>query len=366
MIRTGALLVALLGAVSLAAQDRIVAVGDVHGDETAFLAVLRSAGVVDAAGDWIGGETHLVQTGDIPDRGPDTRRILERMMRLEEQAKRAGGAVHALIGNHEAMNVYGDLRYVSPGEFAAFASSRGNALRRRAWNAHVTALRRERPPDDWDAYHARWDHARPPGFFEHREAFKPSGALGRWILGHDAVLKLGDTLFVHGGIGPKYASASISDLNRAIRRELEIAELPKIQGGLAVDPEGPLWYRGLAQNPEDDEAAHVDKLLASFGVKRIVIGHTPTHGTIWPRFGGKVILIDVGLSQAYGGRQACLMIEGDKLTVVHRGKPLPLPETGEAAALLEYVEEAAALEPDPSGLQPLIERLTAEVGAASR
>src|SRR5207248_1697127 len=101
--------------------ERIVAVGDVHGDYEQFTGVLASAGLIDGHGDWTGGKTHLVQNGDIVDRGPDSRAVMDLLMKLEKQAAAAGGAVHALIGNHEAMNVYGDLRYVSPGEFASYA-----------------------------------------------------------------------------------------------------------------------------------------------------------------------------------------------------------------------------------------------------
>ena len=100
---------------------RIIAVGDVHGDYEQFTAVLASAGLIDGNGNWTGGKTHLVQTGDVVDRGPDSRAVMDLLMKLEKQAAAAGGAVHALIGNHEAMNVYGDLRYVSPGEFASYA-----------------------------------------------------------------------------------------------------------------------------------------------------------------------------------------------------------------------------------------------------
>ena len=83
--------------------------------------MLASAGLIDGNGNWTGGKTHLVQTGDVVDRGPDSRAVMDLLMKLEKQAAAAGGAVHALIGNHEAMDVYGDLRYVSPGEFASYA-----------------------------------------------------------------------------------------------------------------------------------------------------------------------------------------------------------------------------------------------------
>lgn len=356
--------VALVATAALAAQERIVAVGDVHGDYSQFLAVLRSAGVVDEDGDWIGGRTHFVQTGDIPDRGPDTRKILLHMMELEKQAKKAGGAVHPLIGNHDAMNVYGDLRYVTEEEFAAFATEDSEALRQRAWREHQRRLRRsDDPPEDWDAYRRKWFDERPLGYFEHRKAFDPSGEFGRWIRKNDAVFKLGDTLFVHGGLSPKYAAMERDEINDTIQDELK--DFDKLRGGMATDSEGPLWYRGLAQNPEAEEQANVDAILAAHGVRRIVIGHTPTPGAVWPRFGGKVIQIDVGLSEAYGGRMACLVIEGDELTAIHRGEPLALPETKDTTALLDYLDKAAALDPAPSPLEPLVRQLSAAVGATA-
>src|ERR1700730_7211921 len=86
--------------------DRVVAIGDVHGDFERFTAVLRSAGLIDEDGNWAGGMTHLVQVGDALDRGPDSRKVLDLLMKLEQQAAKAGGYLHALIGNHEAMNLY--------------------------------------------------------------------------------------------------------------------------------------------------------------------------------------------------------------------------------------------------------------------
>ena len=62
--------------------DRLVAVGDIHGDYENYLAILEAAGLVDKRGKWAGGETHFVQTGDIPDRGPDTLKIIEHLDKL--------------------------------------------------------------------------------------------------------------------------------------------------------------------------------------------------------------------------------------------------------------------------------------------
>src|SRR5688500_2591879 len=82
--------------------DRIVAIGDLHGDYDAFLSLLRTTGLVDEKNKWSGGKTHLVITGDILDRGPDSRKIFDLLFDLEKRAKSAGGYVHSLTGNHEA------------------------------------------------------------------------------------------------------------------------------------------------------------------------------------------------------------------------------------------------------------------------
>src|SRR5450432_72649 len=138
MTRLLASLVALLAMVfagSARAQSawdhvsRVVVIGDLHGDYGKFHDQLTQAGLIGRHDAWSGGATHLVQLGDVPDRAPDTRRILDLLMRLEPQARRAGGYVHALIGNHEAMNMEGDLRYTTPGEFAAFTD--GDSARKR-------------------------------------------------------------------------------------------------------------------------------------------------------------------------------------------------------------------------------------------
>jgi hypothetical protein len=97
-----------------------MAVGEVHGDLAQFTGVLRSAGVIDRDNNWSGGKTNLVQDGDLLDRGPDSRQLIELLMKLEKQARRTGGEVHCLIGNHETMNLYGDLRYVFAADYASY------------------------------------------------------------------------------------------------------------------------------------------------------------------------------------------------------------------------------------------------------
>jgi hypothetical protein len=340
-----------------AGVERVVAVGDVHGDFGQFTAVLRDAGLIDQRDRWSGGKAHLVQVGDVPDRGPDTRKIMDFLMRLEGQARKAGGYVHALIGNHEAMNLYGDLRYTTPEEFAAFRTDRSEQVRDAFFEQHVAELKRNPPPEGLptfdEAYRRKWDEQHPLGYFEHRVAFGPNGKYGKWIRSHNAVIQINETVFVHGGISPKYAGLSLREINERVRAELD--DFRKLPGGLVTDEEGPLWYRGLAQGDEAALAAHVESLLKFHQVRRIVIGHTPTPGAVLPRFDGLVILVDVGLSKAYGSRRACLVIEGERLYSLHRGRRLLLPES--SSGLLAYLREAAALDPAPSPLLPLIQKL---------
>ena len=94
--------------------ERIVALSDPHGAYDAMVTTLANAGVIDGDRNWAGGATHLVITGDLLDRGADSRPIMDLVMQLEAQAVEAGGQVHLTLGNHEVMNLVGDLRYVAP------------------------------------------------------------------------------------------------------------------------------------------------------------------------------------------------------------------------------------------------------------
>ena len=315
--------------------------GDVHGDYATFVETLQQAGVIDARKKWKGGSTVLVQTGDIPDRGPHSRKVMDLLMTLEKQAVKAGGRVHALLGNHEVMNMSGDLRYVSPEEYASHRSVDAEALRERVYAAGADPTRVDDP-----AYRDAWMEARPLGWVELVQAFGARGKYGRWLRQHDTVLKIGDTLFLHGGISPKYVEIAAEEINTRVRTALA-TDAPDAEP-LLRDQEGPLWYRGLALEPEAALGTHVDALLARHGVARIVVGHTVTPGVVLPRFGGKVILVDVGLSTVYGGAVASLEIQGATVSARHRGTLLPLPLASDVTA---YLHAAAALEPEQSRLR---------------
>ena len=326
---------------------RIVAVGDVHGDLPAFTEVLRASGVIDRDNNWTGGKTHLVQDGDLLDRGPDSRKLIELLMKLEKQARAAGGEVHCLIGNHETMNLYGDLRYVSAADYASYQTDDSSALRDKAYKQHVDDLRHDpqtasMEPDD--AYRKKWEATHPLGFVERQAYFSSTGAAGKWIRGHNAVIKINDLIFLHGGISPKYAKFSVRKFNDEISRE--VRDFSKLEGGVAMDEEGPLWYRGLAQDDEQQLTPHVKSVLERLGAKYIVIAHTPTKGgMVLPRFEGKVLMIDVGLSQVYGSHSACLIVEDGKAQALHRGNKVPLPMM--PADLTRYLNQIRNIESMP-------------------
>ncbi|MBM3790697.1 MAG: protein-tyrosine-phosphatase [Acidobacteria bacterium] len=342
---------------------RVVAVGDIHGDYSRYVELLQAAGILDRKANWKGGKAHLVQIGDIPDRGPHPRKLMDLLMKLEKQAGKAGGFVHVLIGNHEAMNVYGDLRYTTPAEYEEFRTGDSERIRQAFLEREIEARRKQAEaegqafePDE--AFRREWEEEHPLGYFEHRFAYGPNGKYGQWIRSRNVVIRIDDSLFVHGGIGPKYADFPPDAINDKVRGEL--ADYSLLEGGFATDREGPLWYRGLAQGDELELGPHVDAVLKHFGVRRIVIGHTPTRTTILPRFEGKVILADVGLSGYYGGPPACVIIEKGKPYALHRGQKLAIPSDG-GVGLLAYLRSAAALDPSPSPIQKVIEELQSKL-----
>lgn len=355
--------------------DRIVAVSDPHGAYDALVETLNNAGVIDDTQGWSGGTTHLVITGDLMDRGPDSRKIMDLVMRLESEAPEQGGMVHLTLGNHEVMNLVGDLRYVSRGEYAAFASEESAEERERWFQQYraANALKSLVTADE-TTLRAEFDKVRPPGFFAHRQAFSSEGKYGRWLLQKPLLVVVNETAFVHGGLPPLVAELGLDKLNDELRAEVGdyVRQLDVlIQAGLidpassfydhddlaevlatdtALSPEvqnavqsvielndarvhnsiGPLWYRGMVGCSALVEGDVLAESLAAIGARRVVIGHTPTVTRhVLQKFDGQVIEIDTGmLSSAYQGSGNALIITGDKLSVVNEsdsGAEMPVP-----------------------------------------
>jgi len=336
--------------------ERVVAVGDIHGDRDALAAVLQMAGIVDDSGRWVGGRSHVVQIGDVPARGPHTRAAFDLLMRLEPEALSAGGKLHPLIGNHDAGNMYGDLRNIQPEEYGGFREEGSEERLAKAFEEELTSLRKAGQfptrAEDFEYFKKTWFERHPPGFVEHRAAFGPAGKYGSWIRRNQAVIRINDTLFLHGGISPKYARKTRADMNSTIQWELQ--DPSRLPPGMSTDPLGPLWYRGLAEDEEKPLEAHLQAVLRFHGVNRMVIGHAVTRTAILPRFGGRVIDIDLGLSRFYGRPPACLVIEGGPPYVLHRGARIPLPGA-KPGDFEDYCRAVIAADVQPSPVEKLLQ-----------
>jgi len=327
-----AVLLLVIPATAQAAQPkRTIAVGDLHGDYQAWLDIAHGAGLIDAGGQWAAGKTTFVQLGDIVDREPDSLKIVRSLQQLEKEAPRAGGKVVLVLGNHEAMNLLGDTRYTTPGEFAAFATPNSAAVRDRVYEqnraaveasakAGNPALTPQQIRDAWMAEH-------PLGWVEHRLAWAPSGELGRWAISHPAVIKIDGTLFVHGGLSAEYAKLPLSEINARVQDAMRRGDAANPT--ILDDPLGPLWYRGLVQADPDAQAARlklapmapkltvdqeVDAVLAAYGAQRIVVAHTPDLKGIEFLSRGRLARIDTGNSRAYGGPLSWLEIVNGTMT----------------------------------------------------
>ncbi len=339
--------------------ERIVAISDVHGAIEAMSATLSKAGVVDEEQGWNGGATHLVVTGDILDRGPDSRKVMDLLMRLEGEAEDAGGRVHLLLGNHEVMNLIGDLRYVSKEEYAAFADDESQEDRERSFEVYRAGKAEDA---DMDTLRNEFARRNPAGFFGHRRAFSTQGKYGPWLMSKPLMVVINGTAFVHGGLSPLVAELGLVGINSVLKsqvrdfvtqtevlfdlgildpsesfyRHVEILEaLPenesqtpeinaairtvvKLNGASIHGANSPLWYRGSVGCGPLIEEDRLAAALAAIEAKRVVIGHTPTlTRRVLQRMDGRVVEIDTGmLNAAYQGSGNALVIEGDSMTVV--------------------------------------------------
>ena len=345
--------------------SRVVAIGDIHGDYQNYITVLKEAGVVNKRGKWAAGKTHVVQVGDIPDRGPDTLKIIEHLQKLEKQAKKAGGYLHLLIGNHEYMNIAGDLRYVHPGEYEAFETRQSKKIRNDYYAYVLKTLEAQRDrqatnesasaplPTIDDDFKSDWYAKHPLGFVEHRLAWQPGGKMAQWVSSHNTIIRINDVLFLHGGLSSDLLPMSMSDINEQIRAELRGESVEGEPLGPASH--SPLWYRGLARNGELDERPVLDAVLEHFGASMIVLGHTPDLNVITPRFDGQVVIIDTGISTYYGGHRASLLIENGIASAIHGTHTQKLPESSQE--MIPYFESLAEQLPANPRLQAHIEAL---------
>jgi hypothetical protein len=351
--------------------DRVVAVGDVHGNLDGFTQILQTTKLIDSNRKWIGGKATLVQCGDLVDRGPKSRAVLDFLMTLQTEAAKAGGAVKVSLGNHEIMNIMGDMRYVVAADYEAYVDNRSEQRRKNAFRDYS----RIETKNGRTAVEEEWMKAHPAGFVELREAFSPQGKYGKWLRTLAAINKVDDSIFLHGGINPALDIKSIDQLNNGIKLEIqgydritrylmdrELAlpfytmeefvkaaqtELEKVKAiplpeqtpelkahmqilegllqlpqWLSIHDDGPLWFRGYDRWSDAEGEPQITRLIQTLGIKRVVVAHTPQqNGEIRQRFGGKVFLIDTAMML---GRPSALEITGDRIRALYPDKQTDL------------------------------------------
>lgn len=246
---------------------RIVAVGDLHGDYNQSLSVLRLAGLLDVHNNWSGGDTYLVQTGDILDVGPDDLRIVRLLMQLGTEARKVGGDVHQLIGNHELRNLRGDFSKVDSGSLHETGGESGRA-----------------------------------------ELLSNRTKLGMYLRTRKAIFHYGPFLFMHGGFSTATAALltsldKVEQFNDALRTAL-----------VTGSPSSYLAESGLDLNEDDPEAVTNPILVRTImtvkckqlikvldkhfqGIQSVVVGHVPHDFEDWHLCGGRLIDIDFRMSR---------------------------------------------------------------------
>jgi hypothetical protein len=378
---------------SSSSSPRLLAVGDIHGAYDEFVALLKRAGLIDEQLRWSGGRSVLVQTGDYTDRGTGVRKVLDLLMRLEREARGAGGQLHVVLGNHEVMNLIGDWRDVTPEICATFADDKSEEKRQTAWTQASRLMKAGGPA----VSQTEWMAAHPPGCLEYRAAMSTSGTYGRWLREKPIAVVVQGTLFMHAGINPtRPLPASVDEVVTRARTEIkrldayrqllvsrklalpfyslqqlidvsgaqlrdadariikakaegtplqelsldvpvlrEAQELMNVGTWSLVDPEGPLWYRGHALAPEDATSADVLRLRTHLKLSRIVVGHTPTPDRrVAVRHAGTVVVIDTGmLRSAYMGNPVMLEITPDRLKAIYLDGEVELKAAPKAAAI---------------------------------
>jgi hypothetical protein len=318
-----------------------VAVADLHGDFEQFIYILAhpQVALIDNDLRWIGGKSHLVQLGDIMDRGPHARRIIDLLMRLEKEAEAAGGMVHVLLGNHEEMNITGIAldypSYVTVEQFVSFLPEDFRRAREAGYIRSLPPEERKRAEiegldvetdqgvaDFWRSIIVSKD---PEARRAYVRGFNDS--VGDWFIGKNAVVMINGVVYVHGGISEAISKWPLREINTVIRSELQqfqaIMRDPQrtaapFKPKLVYDPDGPLWFRGLAESGRAGQA-EVDRILQNMGARAMVVGHNyfSYGGGRSPvvkkqnvaRFEDKVWIMDTGIAGSYGGVPSALIFE---------------------------------------------------------
>ena len=306
--------------------EKIVAVGDLHGDFESFRLILGPKGtkLIDENDHWVGGKTHLVQTGDVMDRGDDAKEIFKLIRCLEKESVAAGGMVHFLIGNHEELNILNRsfrYNYVTLKQFKDFlpndyVESKEAKFKQKAGNGGDTTEMWKELLNNGDAqlYYAR--------------TFNKD--YGKWIAEHNAVIKINDTVFLHAGFSEAFSNWKLETINSILTKELKACiddiayrgePVSVFNSRIVYQSNGPLWYRDLVSSDEALMQDEFNKILSNLGAKFMVVAHTPIQSAValkyMKRFEGRLFMIDTSISgsQGLGGTPSALIITNGQFDV---------------------------------------------------
>lgn len=252
--------------------EKMAALSDIHGQHDLFITLLKNNKIIDDQLKWAFGKGHMVITGDIFDRGSKVLDTLWFLMDLESQASTEGGKVHYLLGNHEYM-----------------------VLRGETWHLHGNY---KQTADLLD--------------LEYAQLFNPDTVLGRWLRSKSTVIKINDTLFMHGGLSEAFVSheLNLDTINQRFRQSIDMTE-DEIDANpiysMLHNSNGPIWYRGLVKHgglPDAD----VDRILNKLEAKRIAVGHTSVQ-QVMKINDGRVFAIDSSMKKGLNGE--LLLLTGD-------------------------------------------------------
>jgi hypothetical protein len=274
-------------------KGRIVAMGDLHSDIESTRRAFRLAGATDENDEWIGGDLTVIQCGDMIGRSDDERQVLDFLFDIRRKAEAGGGLVQPVLGNHEVMGGRLDNQAVGMAPFAAYEDLPDLNLD----DARLAFL-----PVDRRARGA---------------ALMPGGPYAKMLADFPTVLQLGQTIFVHGGVVPRWAEYGIEKINQELSQWL-LGNTPEPDSSLGVDDgDRVMWTRQFSAGPDATDCALLDQTLSILGAKRMIVAHT-VQPTITPYCDQKVWTIDVGMSRYYGGPIELLEILDDEVMSILR------------------------------------------------
>jgi hypothetical protein len=275
------------------AQPRVVVIGDLHSDIHAARQAFQLAGGTDESDAWIGGALTIVQLGDMIGRSDDERQVLDFLFAVRDRAQAAGGKVHLLVGNHEVMGGRVDNQAVGTNPFPGYEDLTDLALD----DARLQIL-------------AEYERKRGA-------ALMSGGPYAKRFAELPTVLQLGETVYVHGGVVPRWAEYGLDKINAEVSHWL-FGNCPEPDSSLGVDDgDRVMWTRQFSRMVDATDCALLDQSLAILGAKRMIVAHT-VQSTITGYCDDKVWAVDVGMSRYYAGPIEVLEIVDDEVLTVLR------------------------------------------------